>query len=84
MLNTNRYITYSLSNPIAAINYMKNIKDKISSLKYLPYRGALSSKSNTRNLIYKNYLIFYEIQEKQKIVRIKRVIHSKVNKNEIY
>ena len=34
-----------------------------------------------RFLVHKNFFIFYEIQEKEKLVIIKRIIHRNVNKN---
>lgn len=73
------YIDYDLRNPITAIKYIENMTNKIISLQYFPYRGAIYSKSNTRFLIYKKHLIFYQIQEKEKHIIIKRIIHKNVN-----
>ena len=80
MLNTFKYIAYNLENPIAAINTVQNIKNKINSLDIFPYRGAYYSSKSSRFLIYKNYLILYKIQEKEKLIIIKRIIHRNVNK----
>jgi hypothetical protein len=60
---------------------MENIKLKIRSLQYFPYRGAIYSNKYNRILIYKKYLIFYEIHEEEKLIIIKRIIHSNINKN---
>ena len=84
MLDNFRYIAYQLGNPIAAINIaaintVKNIKNKIYSLDFFPYRGAYYSSKFSKYLIYKNYLIFYKIHEKEKIIIIKRIIHKNVN-----
>ena len=73
------YIKYDLQSPITAINYIGNIRNKINSLDYFPYRGAIYSTNNNRFLIYQKHLIFYEIQEKEKIIIIKRIIHKNVN-----
>jgi plasmid stabilization system protein ParE len=81
LINNYLYIYYNLCNPIVAINYMENIKLKIRSLQYFPYRGAIYSNKYNRILIYKKYLIFYEIHEEEKLIIIKRIIHSNINKN---
>ena len=75
-----KYITYKLCNYIAAVNITENIQNKINSLDILPYRGTYYSGKSSRFLIYKNYLILYKIQEKEKLIIIKRIIHRNVNK----
>lgn len=79
LINNYFYIFYNLCNHIAAINHIENILNKINSLDYFPYRGAYYSDNNNRFVIYKNYLIFYEIQEKEKLIIIKRILHQNVN-----
>lgn len=73
------YIKYNLQSPITAVNYIESMKKKINSLDYFPYRGAIYSTNNNRFLIYQKHLIFYEIQEKEKRIIIKRIIHKNVN-----
>ena len=73
------YIKYDLQNPITAVNYIGNIRNKINSLDYFPYRGAIYSTNTNRFLICQKHLIFYEIQEKEKRIVIKRIIHRNVN-----
>ena len=82
--NSYNYIKYNLCNPIAAINYKEELKNKINSLESLPYRGAVYGNEFKRYLIYKNFLIFYEIQEKEKLVIIKRIMNRKVNNKIVY
>ena len=82
ILTTHNYIYYNLNNPIAAKFYMENIINKIESLKHFPYRGVIYLDIFHRFLIYKNYLIFYEIQEKEKLIVIKRIIHKNINNND--
>lgn len=78
------YIKYKLENIIVANNITEGILNKIESLQYLPYRGAIYSNYFNRFLIQKNFLIFYEIQEKEKLIIIKRIIHKNINNENIY
>ena len=73
------YIYYELYNPQVANRFINNIFAKISILQYFPRIGSIYKNEQKRFIIYKNFLIFYEIQEKQKIVKIKTVIHRKRN-----
>ena len=84
MINIYNYIRYNLCNPIASINYVENIKSKINSIKVFPYRGAIYLDKYKRFLVHKNYLIFYEIQEKENLIIIKRIIHANINNNIVY
>jgi plasmid stabilization system protein ParE len=60
---------------------MENMIEKVYSLSYFPYRGAIYNNEYNRFLIHKNFLIFYEIHEKEKLIIVKRIIHSNINKN---
>ena len=75
------YIYFNLQNPIAARNTANGIKSKVLNLKDFPYIGKIYNhkNSNIRFLAFKNYLIFYEIQENEKLVIIKRIIYKKRN-----
>lgn len=73
------YIKYKLYNEQAANRFLTNIIMKISILQYFPYIGAIFQNNQDRFIIYKNFLIIYEIQEKEKIVNIKTIIHRKTN-----
>lgn len=73
------YIKYKLNNEVASANLYNQIITKILSLQYFPYRGSIYSNYFTRFIVYKNYLIFYEIKEKEKQVIIKRIIHRNLN-----
>ena len=52
------YIKYKLENYIAANIVTEGILNKIESLEYLPYRGAIYSSYFNRFVIQKNYLNF--------------------------
>lgn len=80
------YINSILQNPIAAENTAIGLQYKILSLVEFPYRGKIqnSKKSNIRFISYKNYLISYEIQEKEKSVIINRIVYRKRNLKEFF
>ncbi len=73
------YIKYKLCNPVAASQFMSKIRKSILILQEFPYIGAKYEGDSNRFKIYKNYLIFYEIQEKEKKIIIKRIIHRNIN-----
>lgn len=52
----------------------EQIPKPISNLEYFPYMGKKISNSNLRYLIFKNYLIFYSVNDQN--VEIQRVIHK--------
>ena len=68
------YIYYNLANPIAAIIFREQIPKPISNLDYFPYMGKKILNSNFRYLIFKNYLIFYSVNNQN--VEIQRIIHK--------
>lgn len=68
------YIYYNLANPIAAIRFREQIPKPISNLEYFPYMGKKILNSNFRYLIFKNYLIFYSVNNQN--VEIQRIIHK--------
>lgn len=75
------YIQFKLLNPIASQNFLYNIKSKINNLKIFPYIGKIYKNRKERFVIHKKFLIFYEIQEENKLVIIKSVIHKNINKD---
>lgn len=78
-MSTLLYIMYKLYNPQAANRFIENILNKISILQYLPYIGKIYKNTQERFIVYKNFLIFYEIQEEEKIILIEKVKHMKSN-----
>lgn len=80
MFNIRTYIKYKLYNLTAASRFISEIRKNILILQEFPYIGAkYDEDSDNRFKIYKNFLIFYEIQEKEKLVIIKRIIHKSAN-----
>lgn len=72
--NLYNYIYFNLANPIVAKRFKANIIKPISNLEYFPYMGKKISNSNFRYLIFKNYLIFYSVNNQN--VEIQRIIHK--------
>ena len=72
--NLYNYIYFNLANPIAAKRLKANIIKPISKLEYFPYMGNKISNSNFRYLIFKNYLIFYSVNNQN--VEIQQIIHK--------
>ena len=71
------YIFFDLANPIAANNFILKILKSISNLEYFPYMGKKVSNSNLRFIRFKNYLIFYSINNQN--VEIQRIFHNRQN-----
>ncbi len=79
IFNIYYYIKFKLLNPIASEKFLKGITAKIDSLELFPYTGAIYENSQNRFVIYNNFLIFYEIQEKEKLVIIKGIRNRRKN-----
>lgn len=82
------YITYALNQQEIAIDYIREIKDKILSLSTFPERYPIlnnneSMHKDIRCISYKNYYIFYKVNSKGKIVTIIRIGYNRRNWNEI-
>ena len=70
------YIYNYLKEPNIAIKYLKRIEKEIESLSTFPRRFVIIDDFNTRRLIIDNYFVFYEINECDKIVYIKRILYG--------
>lgn len=70
-------------NSKTAENIVKNIKTKISDLKFFPKRYANWENSEYRFFSVKNYLVFYRYDEKAEEIIIERVINSRRNIDEL-
>ncbi len=77
-MNIKYYIMYNLYEPNIANNILNGLKKKITLLKDFPYIGRKVGSYQERVLIFKNYLIFYEIQENKNLILIIRIIHTKM------
>ena len=78
------YISAQLSVPVTALKMMEAIEDAISRLSYMPQSyppvtdGRLS-RMGYRKLIVKNYIVFFTVNEKEKIVDVERILDGRRN-----
>lgn len=78
------YIAFELENPIAALNTIKGIQEKINSLQSYPERNELDddvvlAELGIRRDYYKNYKIYYIIEEDKQTVKIILILHMLVD-----
>ena len=78
------YIQKNLNEPSIAKKYAKIIQEEIKTLEYFPKKFApiedTSIKDlNIRKLVIKNYIAFYRVNEKNKIVNIERILYGASN-----
>ena len=72
-----KYIKYKLLES----NIAEIIKNEINTLKYNPQKFAIINydiikQYKFRKLIIKNYIVFYRINEEEKIVNVERILHG--------
>ena len=77
-----RYISHDLSNPIAAETLAGEMMEAAGRLTDFPYRNRVYSpirslKQEYRGQIVQNYIMFYYVNEEQKLVTIARVIYAR-------
>lgn len=78
------YIIHNFDAPYTAANLLDEIEQTSASLAAMPLRFALVDDPYLRAKGYrkcsvKNYLIFYQVDERQKKVLIHRILHAKQN-----
>ncbi len=76
------YIANELKEPSAAQQLMARLVESIFVLEQLPFRYALVSDERLayqgiRKLAVENYLVFYIVSEKNKLVTIIRILYGK-------
>lgn len=76
-----RYIKSELLEPAIALKYAQMIKHEIEKLEYLPKRFStigieFEECKNIRKLVVKNYIVFYQIYENEKTVKIIRILYG--------
>lgn len=75
------YIKNNLNEPSIASKYAKTIKEEIKTLEYSPKKFAIIDEDsikdlNIRKLNIKNYIAFYRINEKEKVVNVERILYG--------
>ena len=86
MVDIARYISHNLSNPVAAEKLADEIIKAADKLAGFPYRNRVyrpikSLKREYRGQIVQNYIMFYYVDENQKLVTIARVIYARRDYN---
>jgi len=79
--NIARYISSQFSAPTSVMNLVAAIKKEILNLADMPRKYPLISDERLRSrgyrkFVVKKYLVFYVIEEKNKIVRIDRILYA--------
>lgn len=77
-----RYIGSQLSAPVSALRMMELMEEAITGLSDMPQRCPLVaddrlSQMGYRKLIIKNYVVFFSIDEKNKVVDIERILYGR-------
>lgn len=81
--NAGDYIAFKLLNPIAAENMVKGIREQINKLEVFPASYELDNDSILAELgihktYYKEYKIFYTIDDNVKKIFIVRILHIRI------
>ena len=82
--NIVRYISAQLSAPITALKMMDIIEEAISELAFMPQKCPFVADERLAMLGYhklpvKNYIVFFTIDEKLKVVDIERILYARRN-----
>jgi plasmid stabilization system protein ParE len=82
--NAGDYIAFILLNPSAAENTVKGIRAQINTLQQFPDRHELDDDPILENLgvhktYYKEYKIFYVVNNDTNIVHVIRILHMRVD-----
>ena len=77
-----RYIASQLSAPITALNMMEILEEAMAGLSDMPQRSPLVaderlSQMGYRKLTVKNYVVFFSIDEKNKVVDVERILYGR-------
>ncbi|MBQ8199984.1 MAG: type II toxin-antitoxin system RelE/ParE family toxin [Lachnospiraceae bacterium] len=89
LIEINNYISYILLSPDTSKQFIKGLKKSISSLSFSPYRFPIIQNRyfqqlKIRCMPYKNYYIFYEIDELNLSVNVLRVGYNKRNWEKLF
>lgn len=75
-----KYIASQLSAPFSALDMMDLLEEAMTGLSDLPQRCPVVwderlSQMGYRKLIVKNYVVFFSIDEKNKVVNVERILY---------
>lgn len=82
MVDISRYISRELQNPTAAVRLADKMVTSADRLSFSPYMNPVYMpirplKNEYRKLLVDNFLMFYYVNEQEKIITIARVIYAK-------
>lgn len=77
-----KYIASQLSTPLSAYHMIEIFEESMASLSNSPQRCPLIaderlSQMGYRKLIVKNYIVFFSIDEKNKVVDVERILYAR-------
>ena len=77
-----RYIASQLYAPISALHMMELLEEAMMGLSNMPQRCSLAaderlSQMGYRMLPVKNYVVFFSIDEKNKVVDVERILYGR-------
>ncbi|KLU63488.1 plasmid stabilization system protein [Peptococcaceae bacterium CEB3] len=77
-----RYIASQLSAPVSALHMMELLEEAMTGLSDMPQRCPLVaderlSQTGYGKLIVRNYVVFFSIDEKNKVVDIERILYGR-------
>lgn len=80
--NMIRYISVQLSAPVAAENMLDLINEALSGLADMPQKCPLVTDERLASMGYrklqvKNYIAFFTINEKDKVVDVERILYAR-------
>ena len=84
MVDIVRYVSHDLHNPVAANKLAEEFLKAVDNLLMFPYTSATyypirPLKKEYRKLFVQNYIMFYWVNEKNKVVTVVRVIYAHRN-----
>ena len=82
MINIVTYIGKTLSNPIAAGRLAEEFITEAEKIRVFPYsmpvyRPLQTLKYEYRKLLIKNYIMFYRVDERERLITVTRVVYAK-------
>lgn len=77
-----RYISAQLAASVSAVHMMEIFEEALMSLSDLPHRfplidDELLSQLGYRKMIVKNYVVFFSVDDTNKIVNIERILYGR-------
>lgn len=77
-----RYISAQLSAPVTALKMMETLEEAIVALSDMPSSHSLVvddrlSSMGYRKLMVKKYIVFFTINEKEKVVDVERILYAR-------